>query len=127
MMKPALQSFARIIVLLAGAAALSGCTYWVSKQEQALEAAGFQVQPANTPERQAMLSNLPSHEFVHDVRDSQISYTYADPLICQCLYVGSDRAYEHYLRLGAAINGNAMGGLQGGGPYNQQPLQRPGR
>jgi hypothetical protein len=54
------------------------------------------VQPANTPERQAMLNRLPPHHFMRREHNEIVSYVYADPLVCDCLYVGSQDAYGRY-------------------------------
>lgn len=88
-----------VVSLLAGVIVLGGCTTVqerVSQRENDLAAAGFEVRPANTPERQAMLNKLPPHRFVQRVHGSTISYVYADPLVCDCLYVGSQPAYDRY-------------------------------
>ncbi len=79
--------------------ALSACATpqeMVSNKEDALAAAGFTVRPANTTERQAMLSRLPPHHFVRRAHGDTVSYVYADPLVCDCLYVGSQQAYDQY-------------------------------
>jgi hypothetical protein len=68
----------------------------VSQKEDNLAAAGFIAQPANTPERQAMLNRLPPHRFIQRVYGKTVSYVYADPLVCDCLYVGSQQAYNQY-------------------------------
>jgi hypothetical protein len=68
----------------------------VATREDRLAAAGFKMKPANTPKRQASLATLPPHKFVHQVRDGKVIYTYADPTICQCLYVGDQAAYDLY-------------------------------
>jgi hypothetical protein len=70
----------------------------VSAHEDNLAAAGFIVHPANTPERQAMLSRLPPHRFVQRVHGDTVHYIYADPLVCGCLYVGTQQAYDQYKR-----------------------------
>jgi hypothetical protein len=68
----------------------------VAQKEDNLAAAGFVVQPANTPERQAMLNRLPPHHFMRREHNGIVSYVYADPLVCDCLYVGSQDAYGRY-------------------------------
>jgi hypothetical protein len=68
----------------------------VSEHEDNLSAAGFVVRPANTPERQQMLSRLPPHKFVQRVSGNTVHYIYADPLVCGCLYVGSQQAFNQY-------------------------------
>ena len=61
-----------------------------------LAAAGFTLVPANTPQRQVALRALPPHKFVNQVRNNAVIFTYADPTICDCLYVGSQAAYDRY-------------------------------
>ena len=78
---------------------LAGCMSQqqrVADKEDSLAAAGFVQRPANTPERQAMLNRLPPHKFVRHVHGDNITYVYADPLVCDCLYVGSQQAYGQY-------------------------------
>ena len=68
----------------------------VADKEDSLAAAGFILRPANTPERQAMLNRLPPHRFVRHIHGDNVTYVYADPLVCDCLYVGSQAAYSQY-------------------------------
>jgi len=70
----------------------------VSQREDNLAAAGFVVRPANTPARQAMLKRLPPHKFVQRGNGDHVHYVYADPLVCSCLYVGSQQAYNQFKR-----------------------------
>jgi hypothetical protein len=83
-------------VLLAVCATVSACAAQVQNKEDMLAAAGFTMVPANTPQRQASLSSLPPHKFVRQVRNNVVVYTYADPTICDCLYVGNQAAYDRY-------------------------------
>jgi len=87
------------LILLLAAVGLAACASpqeQVSQKEDSLSAAGFVVRPANTPKRQAMLNRLPPHHFVRRVKGDTVSYVYADPLVCDCLYVGSEEAYNQY-------------------------------
>ncbi len=93
----------RVATVMVGAAALAlGLTACettqdqVSRREDHLAAAGFMVRPADTPARQKMLASLPSHQFVMRTHADSVSYVYADPLVCDCLYVGSQVAYDQY-------------------------------
>ncbi|MBS0379497.1 MAG: hypothetical protein JSS29_13490 [Proteobacteria bacterium] len=64
--------------------------------EDQLAAAGFLMKPANTPARQQMLSRLPPHTFLIRSNGGVTHYVYADPLVCDCLYVGTQQAYDQY-------------------------------
>lgn len=70
----------------------------VANKEDQLAAAGFVVKPANTPQREAMLQRLPPHHFVRREQGDALTYVYADPLVCDCLYVGTQAAYSRYVR-----------------------------
>jgi len=88
-----------LAVLVLAVAAVSGCQtqqQLVTQHEDNLAAAGFLVRPANTPERQAMLQRLPPHKFIQRVHGDTVHYVYADPLVCDCLYVGSQQAYNQF-------------------------------
>jgi hypothetical protein len=75
--------------------AMSACSP-VQQKEDLLAAAGFTVLPASTPQRQASLATAPPHQFVRRVHNNGFVYTYADPTICDCLYVGNQAAYDRY-------------------------------
>ena len=68
----------------------------VASKEDLLSAAGFTVNPANTPQRLASLHSLPPNKFVQQPQGSTVRYVYADPLVCGCLYVGDQAAYGRY-------------------------------
>ena len=70
----------------------------VEKREDLLSAAGFRIQPADTPERRASLGQLPPDRLVRQTRGGQVTYLYADPLVCGCLYAGDQGAYDRFRR-----------------------------
>jgi hypothetical protein len=93
-----LRASARILAL-GTALLLSACATpeeLAAQQGDQLAAAGFIQRPANTPERQAMLHRLPANSFVREVNGDQVTYVFADPLVCNCLYVGTQDAYSRY-------------------------------
>ena len=68
----------------------------ISNREDNLSAAGFVIRPANTPQRDAMLQRLPPNKFSRSVKGDQVSYVYPDPVVCHCLYTGTQQAYNTY-------------------------------
>jgi len=94
-----MRSFAVVVGTLLVVTALGACETQqqrITEREDKLAAAGFIIKPANTPERQAMLARLPPHRFVMRQNGDTIHYVYADPLVCGCLYVGTQEAYNQY-------------------------------
>lgn len=86
-----------ILVFTSACLPLVGCEtaqQRVENKEDALAAAGFMVKPANTPEREQMLHRLPPNHFVQRAKGGVVDYVYADPLVCNCLYVGDQNAYN---------------------------------
>jgi hypothetical protein len=86
-------------VVLCGVGVLAACQtpqQVVVKHEDNLAAAGFLIRPADTAERKAMLSRLPPNRFEKREKGGTVHYVYADPLVCGCLYVGSQQAYGQY-------------------------------
>jgi hypothetical protein len=65
-------------------------------REDRLAAAGFVMKPADTPAQQVMLGRLPPHQFLIRTNGDTTNYVYADPLVCDCLYVGTQQAYDTY-------------------------------
>ncbi|HEX4709548.1 hypothetical protein [Phenylobacterium sp.] len=88
-----LTSFAVISAATLALAACQTTAERVSSKEDTLAAAGFTMLPANTPERQAQLSKLPPNKFVPRTTGDTTQYVYADPVVCNCLYIGDQKAY----------------------------------
>ena len=87
------------LAALLAVASLSACVSAgsvVGDQENNLSAAGFTVLPANTPERQAMLMRLPANKVSQRIEGDKVTYLYADPLVCHCLYAGGQAAFARY-------------------------------
>jgi len=89
----------RALLILAHASILGACTSQTERietKEDLLAAAGFDVLPASNPTRQQEISNLPPHHFLSQIKGDKVVYLYADPLVCNCLYVGNQAAYDRY-------------------------------
>lgn len=71
----------------------------ITRKTDMLAAAGFDARPANTPEREQMLRTLPPNKFVRKEKGDQFLYVYADPVVCNCLYIGDQTAYNKYRNL----------------------------
>jgi hypothetical protein len=94
-----LVRYCSAIALLLAIQGITGCrTQVIQDKEDSLAAAGFILRPANTPERIAMLKRLPPNRFLRREKGDVVSYVYADPIVCSCLYVGTQQAYSQYLR-----------------------------
>jgi len=81
------------------ALAAAGCAtpqQQVSQKEDLLAAAGFQVRPADSPHRVEAMRRLPPDRFVEKVVNGNPIYLYADPLDCNCLYLGNQQNWDAY-------------------------------
>ena len=91
------------VVILAAVVATSGCTALqregAMQQERLLSAAGFQMKFANTPDLAAKAAEMPQRRVVPTPSDTGVRYVYADSKFCNCIYAGSEKAYDRYQRL----------------------------
>ena|ERR1039457_6446759 len=71
----------------------------IVQHEEDLSVAGFIVRPAITPELQTMLNLLPAYRVVPRIHGGKVRFVYADPNVCDCLYVGSPQAYDLYQKI----------------------------
>ena len=92
-----------IAVIVISAALLSSCAAMrkdeAMSMERTLAAAGFQMKFADTSGRINELATLPQRTLVPQQRDGELFYVYADPEYCNCLYVGTEEAYQRYQKL----------------------------
>jgi hypothetical protein len=64
-----------------------------------LSSAGFRIQVANDPAGQRALHALPAHRFVVNGDGEALRYFYAEPQHCVCIFVGTQQAYDRYLKI----------------------------
>src|SRR6185295_10524256 len=57
-------------------------------ERELLLPAGFDVLPADSPERAQELRALPPLKMVTQVSNGRLVYRLADPYLCDCVYVG---------------------------------------
>ncbi len=67
--------------------------------EQVLEAAGFHMKEATTPQQLANLEALTQRKIVIHDQNGQTRYVYADADGCKCVYVGSEKNYDEFQKL----------------------------
>lgn len=94
--KAAVSLAAALAGALTGLAACASLSSRVQNKEDLLAAAGFDMHPATTPQREAELKSLPPNKFVTRAKGDHVEYFYADPLVCNCLYTGDQRAFDSY-------------------------------
>lgn len=89
----------RGVLLVAGGLLTPGCqppASVIGGKEDMLAAAGFILQPANTLARLAALKSLPPNKFVRKTKGNNVVYLYGDPVVCKCVYFGTQQAYGSY-------------------------------
>ena len=91
-----LASICAVAGLMLGVAGCASQQQQVSEKEDLLAAAGFQIRVANTPQRIAAMRRLPPNKFVTRVVNGSPVYQYADPLVCKCVYFGTQQNWDAY-------------------------------
>ncbi|GGC55325.1 hypothetical protein [Chelatococcus reniformis] len=81
---------------LVAALAVGACQSTTTRKEDMMAAAGFKIRLADTPEKLANLQKLPPNTFVPRTVNGQTVFVYADPLVCKCLYYGSQQAFQTF-------------------------------
>jgi hypothetical protein len=92
-----------IIGLGLGVAACANSDLEPATPGDQLAAAGFVQRKADSPERIAALKSLPPHQFVLRNSNGSVKYLYADPIACDCIYVGGQSAYNQYRQKMAGV------------------------
>jgi hypothetical protein len=109
------------MMLLTGCAALE--KQETRSTEQLLSAAGFDIKPADTPEKLANLQAMKQRKVVRRETKDALQFLYADAAVCRCVYVGDEQAYQAISKAGGTaadrdrrpgsgarcINGHALG------------------
>lgn len=90
MRRPALLAAAVATLALGGCASAQDM---IAAREHLLAAAGFHLRPA------AAMPGLPAQQLVWRRRHRRIVFLYADPVLCRCVFEGSEKAYQTYRRM----------------------------
>lgn len=126
-MKP-LSSFLVIAGLAIAIAACNGgsnplsLSYKPESKEDLLASSGFKILSLNTPSKIAAFKKLPAHRLTQTTFKGRQVWIYPDRNVCGCLYVGSQQAYDTFIKKGrnqmidTAVN--TMYNPDPGDPYN---------
>jgi hypothetical protein len=92
-----------VVMLLLGSSVVSAAEApgrpSLEKNSFYLSSAGFHIQVANDPAGQKALRALPAHRFVTNGAGEALQYFYAEPQHCVCIFVGTQQAYDRYLKM----------------------------
>ena len=93
----------RVLIVVA-VLSLAGCASYAERyaqaNEQGLEAAGFEMRLADTPEKLASLQALTQRKILVYKRQDRLYFVWPDARFCKCLYLGNEAQYQEYARLG---------------------------
>ena len=96
--------------------------YKPESKEDLLASSGFKVMSLNTPAKVAAFKKLPAHRITQTVFKGQSVWVYPDQNICGCLYVGSQQAYQTFMKKGTQqmidTRANQEYNVGAGDPYN---------
>ena len=87
-----------VLALLAASGCASIHRNRALQREEMLTQAGFQRKLAETDEQRKQLQQLPARLLVRVPFGSEERYVYGDADYCECLYVGTEAAYDRFLR-----------------------------
>lgn len=87
-------------VMLAVAGCASHAQRYAQSNEQGLQAAGFEMRRADTPEKLASLQALTQRKILVYKRPDGLYFAWPDARFCKCLYLGNEAQYQEYARLG---------------------------
>ncbi len=87
-----------LVMLLAGCAAIE--KQETRSTEQLLSAAGFDIKPADTPDKLATLQAMKQNKLVRrQTKDGRLQFLYGAAAVFRCVYVGDEQAYQRYENL----------------------------
>ena len=88
-----------LMFALASAGCLKSPNQKAIDTERLLAASGFKMRLADTPEKLNQIKELPQRQIVAHRSKGKLLYVYVDAEHCQCVYAGSEEAYQRYQNL----------------------------
>jgi hypothetical protein len=64
--------------------------------EPMLSAAGFEMKPADSPDKLTHLQSMTPLKVRYAAKDGKFAYWFADPDYCRCIFTGDSAAYQRY-------------------------------
>lgn len=126
-----MKPFMSILAVVGLAIGLSACNgnsnplslaYKPQSKEDLLASSGFKTLTLNTPAKVAAFKSLPAHRITQTVFKGRSVWVYPDQNICGCLYVGSQQAYQTFMKKGTQqmidTRANQEYNVGAGDPYN---------
>ena len=96
-----MHRFAAVAVLMSWV--LAGCAETPRQRAHRLEpmlsAAGFHMVPADTAQRQQELATHTLLKMRYYFANGKPHYWFADPYVCNCVYVGNEASFQQYQQL----------------------------
>jgi hypothetical protein len=96
-----MHRFAAVAVLMSWV--LAGCAETPRQRAHRLEpmlsAAGFHMVPADTAQRQQELASHTPLKMRYYFANGKPHYWFADPYVCNCVYVGNEASFQQYQQL----------------------------
>ena len=87
-----------ILAILAVGATAAACSSKPESKQDMLAASGFKVVSLTTPGQAASFKKLPPHKLTRKTYQGKTVWLYADPTMCGCLYMGTQDAYNAYIK-----------------------------
>ena len=92
-----------LVFALVVSATLAGCAesqqHRAQRLEPMLSAAGFHMVSADTPARVDELNTMTPLKMRYFSQSGKMHYWFADPVVCHCLFVGNEKAYQRYQQI----------------------------
>jgi hypothetical protein len=90
------STLAAFALLIVGCATQETPMQRAQRIEPMLSAAGFHMKPTSTPAQQATLQGMTPLKVRFYPYNGKMHYWFADPVYCDCLFVGNEEAYQRY-------------------------------
>lgn len=93
-----MKLYTSIIAILMLGVGLLACAYQPESKVDLLSESGFKTLSLNTPAKVASFKSLPAHRLSKTTFKGRPVWVYPDRNVCGCLYIGSQTAYDAYIK-----------------------------